>query len=60
MGVMRLSQIAIRKQIHGYERPVVEMSFAAAFEEEHGVGILTDGKTILGTGYQSSVSLFKD
>jgi len=60
LKVMRLSQIAIRKQIHGYEGPVVEMSFAAAFEKEHGVGILTDGKTILGMGYQSSVSLFKD
>ena len=26
------------------------------FEEEHGVGVLTDGRTILGTGYSSDVS----
>jgi hypothetical protein len=45
--------------MHGYEKPVVELSFHAAFEEEHGVGVLTDGNTILGTGYSVDVRPFK-
>jgi hypothetical protein len=27
------------------------LNFEAAFEEEHGVGVLTDGQTILAIGY---------
>ena len=35
--------------------PLVELSFHAAFEEEHGVSVLTDGDSILGTGYYLDV-----
>ena len=36
-----------------------ELIFHAAFEEEHGLGILTDGLEILGLGYSGDASLFK-
>ena len=42
------------------ELPVVaEIDFHARFEEEHGVGILTDGSTVLGIGYALDVMPFR-
>jgi hypothetical protein len=35
------------------------LAFEAPFEEEHGVGVLTDGVAILGTGYRYDVTPFK-
>ena len=32
--------------------------FRAAFEDEHGVGVLTDGKKVLGLGYSADVTPF--
>jgi hypothetical protein len=58
MKVMRLSQISVRKEYDGDGTPVIELCFSAAFEEEHGVGVLTDGRTVLGTGYHLDVSPF--
>lgn len=37
---------------------VVDISFHAAFEREHGLSILTDGKGVLGLGYMGEVSPF--
>ena len=59
LKLMRLSCIQVRKGVDGYNKPVVELSFDAAFEDEHGVGVLTDGETVLGTGYSADVSPFK-
>jgi uncharacterized protein DUF6985 len=59
LAVMQLSQILVWKRVDDYEKPVVELSFLAAFEPEHGVGVLTDGETILGTGYMVDVVPFK-
>ena len=56
LGLMALSSIVVRRKVDGYDKPVVELSFAAAFEEEHGVGVLTDGKKVLGTGYSTDVT----
>jgi hypothetical protein len=56
---MRFNRIAIRKQVDGHDKPLAELRFWAAFEEEHGVGILTDGHSVLGTGYSHGVTLFK-
>jgi len=58
--VLWLASIKVRKEVHRYPRPVVELSFSAAFEEEHGVGVLTDGKKILGLGYSHDVTPFKE
>jgi hypothetical protein len=57
--LMQLTNISVPKPRRGQGKPLAELSFAAAFEEEHGVGILTDGKSILGIGYSSDVTLFK-
>jgi hypothetical protein len=58
LALMQLSRMTILKRVEGYEEPVVELSFHAAFEEEHGVGILTDGKEILGIDYTGDVFPF--
>jgi hypothetical protein len=35
------------------------LSFRAAFEQEHGVGVLTDGQTVLGFGYSGEATPFE-
>lgn len=52
-ALMRLQGISIHQ--HG-DKPVAELNFWAEFEPEHGVGVLTDGETVLGTGYSYDVS----
>jgi hypothetical protein len=40
--------------------PLAELQFIAAFEDEHGLGVLTtDGRTVAGFGYAGDVSPFK-
>jgi predicted DNA-binding WGR domain protein len=56
--LMQLSGITVRKP-RRQDKPLAELSFSAAFEEEHGVGILTDGKSIVGIGYASDVTPFR-
>jgi hypothetical protein len=50
--------IMIRKGVHGYERAIAEIDFRARFEEEHGLGVLTDGDSVLGLGYAVDVLPF--
>ena len=57
--LMQLTNISVAKPRRGQDKPLAELSFAEAFEDEHGVGILTDGRTILGIGYSSDLSPFK-
>ncbi len=57
--LMSSPDIHVHKKVFYYDKPVVELSFAAAFEEEHGLGILTDANTIIGIGYSSDVTPFK-
>jgi hypothetical protein len=52
-------EIWIRKSVCGYNKPCAIVCFEALFEEEHGVGVLTDGVKILGTGYSMDVGPFK-
>ncbi|MBN2024833.1 MAG: hypothetical protein JW809_18785 [Pirellulales bacterium] len=42
-----------------YDKPCAVLCFGARFEIEHGVGILTDGTRILGTGFMTDVQPFK-
>jgi len=51
LALMQLSQITVCKDVEGHDDPVVELSFHADFDEEHGVGFLTDGETVLRIGY---------
>ncbi len=48
--------VMIRESIWLYEKPSATIMFEAAFDIEHGLGVLTDGHRILGTGYQTSVT----
>jgi len=57
-ALLLLQEIRIRRDVLDNEQPIAELSFAAAFEEEHGVGILTDGQSVLGTGYSADVTPF--
>jgi hypothetical protein len=59
LKVMRLFRISVRKNADGYDKPVVELCFWAAFEEEHDVGVLTDGKSVVGIGHHIDVSAFE-
>jgi hypothetical protein len=45
--------------IAGFEKPAAEIAFHAAFEPEHGIGVLTDGDAILGIGHTLDVVLFQ-
>ena len=46
----------IRESIWLYEKPSATITFEAAFDVEHGLGVLTDGNRVVGTGYQTSVT----
>jgi hypothetical protein len=51
--------IWIYPSVCGCDKPCAVINFEAPFEPEHGVGILTDGVRILGTGYQTDVGPFE-
>jgi hypothetical protein len=51
LPAMRFRGLTISESLYEFKKPIAELTFSAVFEEEHGVGILTDGNTILGTGY---------
>jgi hypothetical protein len=57
--LMRLAGIRVRPLSARSRIAVAELNFDAAFEEDHGVGILTDGAAVLGIGYGADVSPFK-
>jgi hypothetical protein len=49
--LMQLHTIHVQRTSGKSKRWLAEMNFHADFEEEHGVGILTDGTDIVGIGY---------
>jgi hypothetical protein len=56
---MYVDRIFVRNACTNDSGPLmIEVTFAARFEGEHGVGILTDGVRILGTGYALDVEPF--
>ncbi len=58
-GLMRLNRIMILQKIEEYQKPVARFDFAVAFDPEHGVSILTDGRTVLGAGNEIDVSPYE-
>jgi hypothetical protein len=58
LAVMQPSGVLVRETFPGYDSPMVELTFHAAFEEEHGVSVLTDGNSVLGIGYNLDVMPF--
>jgi len=59
LPVMRFSGLTIHESVSKYKKSIAELRFAAVFEEEHGIGILTDGSRILGTGYAYDAELYE-
>jgi hypothetical protein len=57
--LMKLSEIRIKKVSRSRAPVLAELNFRAAFEEEHGVGVLTDGLEVLGFGYSGEAEPFK-
>jgi len=51
--------ICIEKAVYRHERPCARICFDAAFETEHGLGILTDGYRVLGVGYLADVRPYR-
>ena len=58
-ALLLVESVAVRKDAPGYPRPVLDISFHAPFEEEHGVSVLSDGETVLGSGYMLDAELYK-
>ena len=56
---MSFLRLYVHEEVERYPKPIAELTFAAAFDPEHGVGVLTDGKKILGTGYSGDAEQFK-
>ena len=52
--------IFVQETGYGYPHPCAVICLEAPFEIEHGIGLLTDGEKILGTGYSMDVSPFED
>ncbi|MCO6045855.1 hypothetical protein NG895_18300 [Aeoliella sp. ICT_H6.2] len=51
--------ILVHQEVYDYDnKPLAEICFDAVFEMEHGIGILTDGTKIIGTGYASDARPF--
>jgi hypothetical protein len=59
MPVMRFMGLDVHESLYKYTKPIAELSFSALFEDEHGVGIVTDGRTILGTGFMCDARPYK-
>ncbi|MEZ6130058.1 MAG: hypothetical protein R3C59_15345 [Planctomycetaceae bacterium] len=50
------SSILVQEFGYGYDAPCAIIGFESPIDVEHGIGWLTDGARILGTGYRSDVS----
>ena len=57
--LLGVNKIRIRESSYQCERPIATVNFAAAFDDEHGVGVLTDGTRVLGIGYISDATPYK-
>ena len=58
-SLMGATLVHIRESTYLHERPSATICLSAAFDDEHGVGVLTDGTRVLGIGYQSDVTPYK-
>jgi hypothetical protein len=57
LPALRPAAIIVR-EYPGYDAPMAELMFDAAFEEEHGLSVLTDGQSVLGIGFNLDVLPF--
>lgn len=45
---------------YAFNRPCAIIGFESPLDVEHGIGLLTDGKQIIGCGYRSDASAFPE
>jgi hypothetical protein len=50
---LRFHGVAIKKKSFERTAPIANLPFAAVFEEEHGVGVITNGNAIVGMSYST-------
>ena len=53
LSLLGNASIRIRDSAYQFEFPHAIFQFSAAFDDEHGIGVVTDGKSMLGSGYQN-------
>jgi hypothetical protein len=56
--LLGLYRITVQGRAFEHDEPVIWLDFHAALEEEHGIGVLTDGQHVLGIGYAGDVYPF--
>jgi hypothetical protein len=56
LAALQLTGIIIRNDMDGVDGYIAHLCFHADFEEELGVGVLTDVRKVLGTGYLEDVT----
>ena len=59
LKVLQLYDIVVFDREWTYPKPLAFLTFHAAFEQEHGVSILTDGQAILGAGYAGEAEVWE-
>jgi len=59
LGCLRLEGLALAYHFYSKPTPLIDLMFWPAFEYEHALGVLTDGKRIVGIGYSLDVEPFK-
>jgi hypothetical protein len=58
LPLLQLYGISVQGHAFEGDEPVIWLHFHAASEEEHGIGVLTDGQRVLGIGYAGDVQPF--
>lgn len=56
---MSVPSILAQARGMGYPHPCSIISFQSPIDEEHGIGILTDGQDVIGIGYQTDTCPFE-
>ena len=59
LEMLQLSGIIVEDKWWDYPKPIAILVFSALFEQEHGVSVLTDGLTILGTGLAGEAEIWE-
>ena len=58
LPALQLHKICVPRRFPRDERLLAELCFHAAFEEEHGASVLTDGQSVVGIGFNLDVLPF--
>ena len=53
-------RVRLFESVYGHAKPCAVVGFSTAIDPEHGLGVLINGTSVLGLGYEMSVGPFKD